>query len=109
MKPIIILQVGAESGSITLLGDQVDDQWRFRLGMREDSTESSEARDHEWVDTWEEALTLLDKYPWHALYPFEVSAEFAEEIYAQVVDSKRAQRLWPDWEMAFKGKLAGNR
>ena len=36
------------------------------------------------VDSWEEALKLLDRYPWHRLYPLRVHPEFRQKIWVEV-------------------------
>ena len=57
VKSELILEAGGEGGSIKLLGTRVPNGWRFRT-----STSQGES---DWVASWEAALKLLDKYPWH--------------------------------------------
>lgn len=45
-QPCVILEVGAEGGSITLLGVQTADGWRFRLKSTDHSDTEEEAHSH---------------------------------------------------------------
>jgi len=92
-QPCVILEVGAEGGSITLLGVQTADGWRFRLKSTDHSDtffdESHEAadsgpNDSRTADSWPAALKLLDSYPWHRLYPLEVHPDFREIVFDAV-------------------------
>ena len=95
----VIVRVGAELGDEddgavledpTLYGSRTDIGWIFswrvvdqtpiledRAGM--DVTSGT-------VASWPEALGLLDRYPWQALYPLEVHPEFRAEVMAAVTD-----------------------
>ncbi|HEV2713702.1 MAG TPA: hypothetical protein VGU64_00470 [Terriglobales bacterium] len=42
------------------------------------------SRESDWVDSWEAALKILDKYPWHRLYPIIVHPDFAQAIWQAV-------------------------
>ncbi len=77
----IILQVGAEGGDLSLYGRRTPSGWEF---MREvvDQTaamlgEQTIQHQSETVTTIDEALHLLDTYPWHRLYPLKVHPEFS--------------------------------
>ena len=43
--------------------------------MPDNSMHSSEV-----VDTWEGALALLDRYPWHLLFPLKVHPDFKQQV-----------------------------
>lgn len=86
-----ILKVGSEGGFIELLGLETDGIWRFRLATQEAMIHDLLAEDNPlaatepaWVDSWEAALTLLDAYPWQALYPLAVHSQFQKLIYQAV-------------------------
>jgi hypothetical protein len=90
----IILKALAEGGSLTLIGIRVSNGWRFRL-VRDESTLADllceedrhgiEFRsESDWVDSWQEALKLLDEYPWHRLHAEQVHPDFRREIWAAV-------------------------
>lgn len=81
--PIVILKVLAEGGGLDLYGHlNSDGVWQFSRDVN-DSISEEPAISHasKLVDTWRGALKLLDKYPWHLLYPHEVHPEFAERIW----------------------------
>jgi hypothetical protein len=89
----VILEIGAELGSSTLLGTRTAHGWRFRsrtidqsawLLSDDDDFEGLSYRLSDWVDSWEEALALLDKYPWHRLHPLVVHPEFAQRLWTVV-------------------------
>jgi len=97
-KMEIILKIGGEGGSLTLIGKKVSgDSWRFRMErdertikqfLSEDDLEGiSDADFNEksgWVDSFSRALDLLSRYPWLMLYPLKVHPEFREPLLAEV-------------------------
>ena len=62
----------------------------------------------EWVDGWEAALGLLDRYPWARLHPVEVHPEFRERMRVAVeerladVDSESAERATEKWDRLLR-------
>ena len=83
-----LLKVGSEGGCIELLGLETDGTWRFRLATREavihdllDEDSPHKAMKPSWVRTWEAALTLLDAYPWHEMYPLAVHPQFHKQVH----------------------------
>jgi hypothetical protein len=90
----VILDIGAEGGSLTIVGTRAPDGWRFRL-VRDETTLRAlfNAEDREglefwhqtdWVQSFESALALLDRYPWHRLYPLQVHPDFRQQVWAAV-------------------------
>jgi hypothetical protein len=117
----VIVEIGAEGGSITLLGIRRQRGWLRRqrgwlysISVDEDEWLLDEERidaiaghdakvqanrtlarlralfrwaiekvrqDSNAVDTWEAALVLLDRYPWHLLWPLKVHSEFRQQIW----------------------------
>ena len=68
----VILKVGAAGGSVTLLGRVSENgEWRFARAtvdntaelVGEPSVADVERPPLEWVDSWDEGLRLLDRYP----------------------------------------------
>jgi hypothetical protein len=91
----IILRIGAAGGSITLYGlKNRAGRWLFTLGTNEttmlsfDETLSPDkvTSTSKTVDTWEDALKLLDRYPWTSLYPLEVHPEFRQLVWEAVLE-----------------------
>jgi hypothetical protein len=84
----VIIEVGAEGGSITLYGLPTDQGWVF---SRKVIDQTPELIDEDWIKTnsdcfhsWEAALKLLDRYPWPKLYPISVHPDFRERIWSAV-------------------------
>ena len=116
---VVILQAGAEGGDVTLVGRTTDaGSWAFAR-VTDDQTEAlfGESGDGvveapsfenlEWVETWEEGLRLMDRYPWVRLYPLYVHPEFVERVRAAVEerlvqeDVDVAERARGKWERLF--------
>jgi NAD-dependent SIR2 family protein deacetylase len=92
----VIVGVAGKSGGITLLGIQTPEGWKYCRGYSEsaqfdvffnegDVTSSLLWNRSEIVDTWEEALKLLDEYPWVQLHPFNVHPEFQLKVWTEVL------------------------
>ena len=80
----VIVEIGAEGGSITLLGIRSQRGWLYSMSAEEWALEDEGGYgyDSNAVDTWEAALVLLDRYPWHKLYPLQVHSEFGPQIWS---------------------------
>lgn len=92
--PEIIFKLGAEGGSITLMGRRLDENvWLYSLlssDCSEDralsvernfyvSTKESES------SSWADAIKLLDHYPcWYLLFPIEINHDFKSAIFDEV-------------------------
>ena len=93
---VVILKVGAAGGSVTLVGRKAGaTTWQFAritvdhsgdmLGEEVSKAPGPPQRTSlEWVASWEEALRLLDRYPWARLHPVAVHPEFVERVRAAV-------------------------
>ena len=104
----VIVEVGAEGGSLTLFGVRTKQGWLFSRNVIDQSLmllddEEAEIRhDSESVDSFTAALGLLDKYPWQHLCPMEVHPEFRGLILEAVTARYKAEnetnaRRLPDW------------
>ena len=103
----IILHVAAEGGGITLYGLRNGMGWLF---SREVIDQTPELLDEPWiqhesevVSTWQDALELLDKYPWYCLCPPVVHPKFRQALYAAVISRDKAKvrgasRRMSDWK-----------
>jgi hypothetical protein len=84
----VIIELGAEGGSIALSGFRTERGWSFR---REVTDWTPELIDEEriqkrsaTVETWEAALELLDQYPWPKLSPISIHPDFRKKIWVAV-------------------------
>ena len=80
----VIVEIGAEGGSITLFGVRSPRGWLYGRSVGERIDEERSQHDSNVVDSWEAALGLLDQYPWHMLSPQHVHPEFRRQIFAAV-------------------------
>lgn len=102
VKSELIVEVGGEGGSIKLLGTRVPNGWRFRT-YAYDCVGEYEGRDEsDWVDSWEAALALFDKYPWHKLYPLFVHPEFQKLLWIAVRESFAFDEVKREFEHSYK-------
>jgi hypothetical protein len=101
----IILKIGFEGGSHTILGIKAADGWRFRL-VRDETTfrdllqaEYTQGLElwhqSDWVNSFDTALALLDPNPWHMLCPLEVHSDFRDQVWATVEERRRNEP--DDW------------
>lgn len=109
----LILKIGAEGGSLTLYGNRDLGHWRFSRTVIDGSGElvglPPSRSDSQIVDTIEEALMLLDRYPWQALYPLEIHPEFCDAIIAAAREraaSRRQSRPFDEdtWRSACRNR-----
>ena len=75
-----IVEVGAEGGSISLQGRRDEQgEWRFRVITNEVALsdligeQPTPMENQPWVDSWDDALTLLGRFPWPRLHPISDS------------------------------------
>lgn len=84
----IILQVGAEGGSVTLYGVRTENGWRFLCNVVDQTPrmldEEEIRRDSQFTSSWDQALALLDRYPWHRLFPIRVHPDFRQAVWSVV-------------------------
>lgn len=92
----IILEVGFEGGSLTILGVNSAPGWRFCV-VRDETTMAALLDEEDlageplwdacgWFDSLESALARLDKYHWHKGLPLQVHADFRRQICAAEED-----------------------
>ncbi|WP_308017573.1 SIR2 family NAD-dependent protein deacylase [Alkalihalobacillus deserti] len=102
-----IISFGAESGSITLLGkEQQSGQWEFKKAVNEMNfddldeeinnltkltRETHFANRENIADTWENALQIMNQYPWPILRPREVHPEFRKRVWT-ALQKEREQK-----------------
>jgi hypothetical protein len=105
-QAVTVLQVGAEGGDVTLFGRRRSDgEWQFArvtndqsyalLGEVDFAASPTPAIDSlKWVESWDEALQLMDRYPWARLHPVQVHPAFLEHVRLAV--DARLVRAPPD-------------
>jgi hypothetical protein len=98
----VILEIGAEGGSLTILGIcDPECGWQF-LNERNETTFRGMLPEEEekglefyersgYVASFAEALASLDRYPWHKLYPVQAHPEFHQRIFDVVVSRFEAE------------------
>lgn len=97
----IILEIGAEGGSLTIFGIRDPEcGWRFinerneaaMCGMLPEDEPGPEFYERSgYVPSLDEALDSLDRYPWHKLYPLRVHPDFRQKIFDVVVSRFEAE------------------
>ena len=79
-----IVEVLGEGGSITLYGSRTDEGWTFTSETIDQTDDDSEQATFphrsDNVRSWDEALTLIDRYQWHVLTPMTVHPDFRMQI-----------------------------
>jgi hypothetical protein len=90
MNNEIIVEVGADGGSLTLLGQRNGRGWLYSMNLFDQTLSWVDdgpevERTSKVVKTWATALKLLDKYPWHRFYPLRVHPEFKERVLTAAV------------------------
>ena len=101
----IIVEVGAEGGSITLFGARGDQGWLYSLSVNDWTLEllgeEPIQRESAQVDTWDKAVKLLDRYHWRQLWPLHVHPEFRQKVLAavrsQLKDDDGSESRLQDW------------
>lgn len=101
-----ILELGAEGGSLTLLGLQGSDgAWQYMLhcneaALAEEEETESATSNSAVVTSWPEAIELLNKYEiWHNLYPLKVHQDFSNLVISEVRSrgGDKAVFRWENW------------
>jgi hypothetical protein len=77
-EPILILEVLAEGGSITLKGLHRDGEWRYVVFVNECALDDEGGELSEIpYGTWDEAARRLERYPWPRMHIEYVHPDFA--------------------------------
>jgi hypothetical protein len=85
-----VVEVGAEGGTIAIVGMRHGGGWTFRRTVNDSTPELIDEepifKKSAEANTWERALRLLDKYRWQGLYPLQVHPEFRDRVWIAVQD-----------------------
>jgi hypothetical protein len=76
----VILQAGGEGGSVALYGLRSGSDWMFSLDFISPVSGHDKTLPEDIAVTWEGALALLDRYPWHRLVPVQLHPDFRDQI-----------------------------
>ena len=102
-----ILEVGAEGGSLAVFRERnAQGMWEYR-SQRDETTMSDVLPDEKFdkgdlfersgpTNTFEDALSQLDRYPWFRLFPLEVHPDFTESILREV-EKRGGKEAAEDW------------
>ncbi|MFC4427133.1 GIY-YIG nuclease family protein [Deinococcus navajonensis] len=106
-EPVVIAKFGAEGGSIVLGGVQGPQGWTFTVGTDESTLKDLlSEQDLEGVSLtstldagqrWDEALTALDRYPWHQLIILGVHPAFETRLYTAALERGGREDRWIQW------------
>jgi hypothetical protein len=100
-KSEVIIELGAEGGSIILYGLETERGWTFRTETQELIEEERIESKSPVVNTWEAALQLLDKYPWPKLCPISIHPQFRSRIWRAMQERMTSER----WREICRNKL----
>lgn len=108
----VIFEVGAEGGSLAIYGIRAESGWFFSRELIDQSSvllEGGSGIQHtsQIVNSWERALSLLDKYPWQRLYPVLVHPEFRKEVFDAVLNRYNSTNDTEQQRLPYWKKLCG--
>ena len=98
----VVLEVGAEGGSLTLSRERAQDgRWRFRLERNEttlrdvlldddQSTMSLGFAEDPYANSLDQALASSDQCPWFRLFPLQVHPQFLDAVLIRCREAVRA-------------------
>lgn len=113
IPPETVLEVGAEGGTLSIVRQRSGHgDWKFQCLL--DETTFSELLPEEFgndedlfkksahMDTFEDALLRLDKYPWSCLFPLKVHPEYADSILREV-EKRGGKEAVAEWTERLRG------
>lgn len=92
-EPIVVVEIGAEGGSIKVLARSDDDgRLEYSVTMRdqtltfldEDEGGNVIRRSTDWMGSWNDAVAALGHWPWPMLHPLRVAPDFRERVLVAV-------------------------
>lgn len=103
-KREIVLMVGCEGGGVTLYGMREGARWRFTRNVVDQTPSMLDEAEIEhnspFVESFDEALKLMDRYPWHRLSPIKVHPDFRKTVWGAVqqrlADDDDGRERWRD-------------
>ncbi|SDN61084.1 NAD-dependent protein deacetylase, SIR2 family [Paenibacillus sp. yr247] len=114
----IIVSLGFEGGEVTLWGRRNSlGSWKYATGRNESALADllfDEDADLlpvlvrepvQWVDSFDEAIGLLEKYSWRRAYPSHVHPDFRELVWNQVIAKRPPSRNLFRWVEACEVEI----
>lgn len=105
----VILDVGAEGGSIRLLRRHTGNGPEFRVQTSESAIFQDDPDlvlpPRPWVSDWEAALEQLDGYPWPRLYPLSVHPDIRDAVGVALKQRAADNVDWASWDGVLKGTV----
>jgi hypothetical protein len=97
----LLLQIGAEGGSIAIYGRQEGDRTQYRVGivdqtltfLNDDEAGEEIRSDSGWLNTWEEAVARIGRWPWPNLYPNFVHPSIRDAVWKAVLEYSDAKSV----------------
>jgi hypothetical protein len=107
----IIVEIGAEGGSITLHGTRSGRGWAFSMEVVDWTPvlDDEDGIHHESaaVSDWEAALNLLDRYAWFRLHPVSVHPEFQRKVWFAARERLQNDAEAPEFALENWSELCG--
>jgi hypothetical protein len=92
-EPFVVVEIGAEGGGIKVLSRSSDDGClEYSVTMRdqtltflaEDEGGAVIRRSTDWMGSWNDAVAVLDRWPWPMLHPLRIHPEFRYRVLVAV-------------------------
>lgn len=104
----IILELGAEGGSLTIYGTPSEHGWVFSQKMLDQFLEGQGGEEESEINSqtttsFSQAIEFLSKYQWQRLYPVVVHPEFGRAVFDAVLEryalkNDTDRRQLPRWK-----------
>lgn len=98
----LVLRVGADFGDVSLSRVSTATGWSFTRHVCDQTPllidEPSIEHESDVARTWDDALRLMDEYPWHRLSPRFVHPEFRQRVWTEI-SARALGGLIPSWRV----------
>jgi hypothetical protein len=91
--PEIILSLGAGTGSMTLYGVKLEHEWHFLLKLDKTNRNPNLHKEILFKKGFQNAIEMLDEFPWHMYIPRRIHPEFAELILQEVENRLESEHV----------------
>lgn len=108
---IVILEVLAEGGGLTLYGQRLANEWRYSLESLDQTPwlidEPTIQGRSKVVSSWEAAIALMDCYPWYRLMPGTIHPDFRAKVWLEFQHRQKANEGSPRKEQVWREACLG--